>query len=394
MSTATSSDPTAADLWRSARGPLAVLAVVLLGGIVLALTTSGGSARLDPRSPAPAGGRALAEVLRDQGVQVDLVTTTAALLGGGEPGSTHPARPAAAGDTVLVTDPDLLAAEQVGQVLGTGADLVVLGAVDAGRWLPGVLAAGSPTGVRGPGCDLAAARRAGDADAGPIGYAVEGPGPGLTDVRQCYARDGVPSLLQAARDGRTVTLLGGARALTNDRLDDEGDAALALGLLGGRPRLIWYLPAAGDLPPGAATTLFYDLVPTGVWWGLGQLLVAVLLVALWRARRLGGVVTEPLPVVVRAAETVEGRARLYRRAGARDRAADSLRAGALGRLVPAMGLPRAAGPNAVVTAVARRSSRDEVGVASLLYGAAPAEDGALVRLADDLDALEREVRRP
>ena len=32
-------------------------------------------------------------------------------------------------------------------------------------------------------------------------------------------------------------------------------------------------------------------------------------------------------------------------------------------------------------------------VAGLLYGAAPAEDSALVRLADDLDALEREVRR-
>jgi hypothetical protein len=33
-------------------------------------------------------------------------------------------------------------------------------------------------------------------------------------------------------------------------------------------------------------------------------------------------------------------------------------------------------------------------VGSLLYGAAPADDAALVRLADDLDALEREVRRP
>jgi hypothetical protein len=29
----------------------------------------------------------------------------------------------------------------------------------------------------------------------------------------------------------------------------------------------------------------------------------------------------------------------------------------------------------------------------LLYGAAPSDDPALVRLADELDALEREVRR-
>jgi len=33
-------------------------------------------------------------------------------------------------------------------------------------------------------------------------------------------------------------------------------------------------------------------------------------------------------------------------------------------------------------------------VAALLYGAPPLTDDALVRLADELDRLEREVRRP
>jgi hypothetical protein len=32
-------------------------------------------------------------------------------------------------------------------------------------------------------------------------------------------------------------------------------------------------------------------------------------------------------------------------------------------------------------------------VADLLYGAEPADDGGLVRLADEIDRLEREVRR-
>ena len=125
-----------------------------------------------------------------------------------------------------------------------------------------------------------------------------------------------------------------------------------------------------------------------------QLAVAVLLLALWRARRLGPVVVEPLPVVVRAAETVEGRARLYRRSGARghgSRGAARRRPGPAGT---ALGLPRRAEPPAVVAAVAGRSGRTGPDVAALLYGAAPADDGALVRLADDLDALEREVRRP
>ena len=75
----------------------------------------------------------------------------------------------------------------------------------------------------------------------------------------------------------------------------------------------------------------------------------MLLLALWRARRLGPVVAEPLPVVVRAAETVEGRARLYRRGGARGQAA---RGAARRRPVAgsgrALGLPRRADPPAVV----------------------------------------------
>ena len=62
------------------RGPLAVLVVVLLAGLVVALAAGGpAGGQLDPRSPAPSGSRALAQLLGDQGVQVDLVTTSAAM---------------------------------------------------------------------------------------------------------------------------------------------------------------------------------------------------------------------------------------------------------------------------------------------------------------------------
>lgn len=376
-----STDPTPGDLWRSARGPLAVLLVVLVGGTLLALAAgSPGGTRLDPGSARPGGGRALATLLRHQGVTVDLVTTTAAVR--------RTARP---GDTLLVVDPDLIAPSQVAAVRRTGADLVLLAPTDPARYAPGLTAHATSAGVRVPGCRLRAARRAGTADAGGIGY--ETTGPALRQVSACYARDGLPSLVRGRAAGQRVTVLGSAVALTNDRLDDAGDAALALGLLGEAPRLVWYLPSPDDVP-AAARESFYSLVPDGVWWGLGQLAVAVLLLGLWRARRLGPVVAEPLPVVVRAAETVEGRARLYRRAGARGPAAEALRSGVRSRLEPALGLPRRAAPPAVVAAVAARSVRPAVEVGDLLYGAAPADDHALVRLADDLDALEREVRRP
>ena len=213
------------------------------------------------------------------------------------------------------------------------------------------------------------------------------------DAVGCYAREGLPSLVQLSTAGRTTTLLGSPQALTNDRFDELGNAALTLSLLGQNGRLLWYLPSLGDVSAGEQRS-FYELVPDGFWWGLTQAVVAVLVLMFWRARRLGPVVPEPLPVVVRAAETVEGRARLYRRAGARDKAAAALRAGALRRLIPLMGLPRSAEPPAVVDAVAARTRRTAPDLAALLYGAAPADDAALVRLAGDLDALEREIRRP
>lgn len=379
-----SADASPAERWRAARGPVAVTVVVLLGALVLALVAGPpGSSRLDPRSPEPSGARAVAEVLRDHGVQVDLVTTTA-----GVRASTR------AGDTLLVLDPELLVDEQAAAVRATGADLVVVGPAEPDRFAPGV-AAGQPVapGAGSPGCSLRAARRAGRADTGGRTW-VAGPETVERGARLCYARDGRPSLLQVADGDRSVTLLGDPGPLQNSRLGQEGNAALALGLLGANPRLVWYLPSVADVPSSAQDRSLYSLVPAGVWWGLAQLGIALLLVALWRARRLGPVVAEPLPVVVRAAETDEGRARLYRRAGARDTAAQALRGGVLSRLGPLLGLPSRAEPAAVVDAVAARSRRTSPDVAALLYGAAPPDDAALVRLADDLDTLEKEVRRP
>ena len=89
-----------------------------------------------------------------------------------------------------------------------------------------------------------------------------------------------------------------------------------------------------------------------------QLGVVVVLLALWRMRRLGPLVTEPLPVVVRACETVEGHGRLYRSRRARDRAAAALREAALGRIVTRLGLPRDVTADAVCQELADRTGRD------------------------------------
>ncbi|HEX4248554.1 MAG TPA: DUF4350 domain-containing protein, partial [Pseudonocardia sp.] len=217
---------------------------------------------------------------------------------------------------------------------------------------------------------------------------------------ECYSGEGGAALVQVTApvdaSSRTITVLGTPEPLTNGGLAEQGNAALTMRLLGTRPTLLWYLP--GPEQSDAAPRSLGELIPAGWRWAAVQLALAAVLAAVWRARRLGAVVHEPLPVVVRAVEAVEGRARLYRRAGAREHAADTLRAATRARLAPLLGLGRpdgeqAVAPQALVDAVAARTGRTAVEVTGLLYGPAPADERAMVELADNLDDCEREVLR-
>ena len=194
-------------------------------------------------------------------------------------------------------------------------------------------------------------------------------------------------------------MLGTGNPLTNGSLARLGNAAVALNLLGGRPRIVWLVPEPGSPSAGqgggqaGGSGGLLGLIPVPAYLVALQLAVAVLLAALWRARRFGPLIPEPLPTVVRASETVEGHARLYRSRRARGRAAAALREATLARTRPALGLAPDAAPGQVAAAFSARSGSGQARIEAMLFGPAPADDAALVALADDLDALEREVRR-
>jgi Domain of unknown function (DUF4350) len=384
MTSTTSVNRGARETWRSLRAPLAVVVLLLAVTIASAIVRSEGRrGYLDPEAVDDGGARAVANLLRAEGVDVRTVRTT-------DEAVTH----ASTGGTLLVAIPDMLTPSQLQRLAPVDADLVVVAPDNVAlaelapdvRLSRSVSATGSR--VRPPDCALPAAQRAGTAQVADRVYAVAPEAPSI----QCYPTNGEPGLLRLDQGERILTVLGDATMLTNAALLEEGNAALALGLLGERSRLTWYLPSPDDVPVDEERS-FVDLVPDGILLAGLQAIVAVVLLALWRARRLGPVVSEPLPVVVRAAEAVEGRARLYRRGRARGSAATALRESTVERLTPLVGLPPGAEPPAVVDAVSVRSGRPASEVSSLLYGAAPPDDRALVRLADDLDALEREVRR-
>jgi hypothetical protein len=208
-------------------------------------------------------------------------------------------------------------------------------------------------------------------------------------VVSCYPIAGGSGLLVVARADHVVAVVGSSRVWTNGRLGDNGDAALALGILSTQPTVQWILPRPpSQTPADRQHKSLVKLLPDRLLWALLQLLVAVLLVALWRGRRLGPVVGEPLPVVVPSAETVRGRARLLRAARARGAAAAELRTAAVRRIEAVLGLGHDAPPSAVIEGVGEYTGRPSGEINALLFGPDPHDDASLVTLANALDDLE------
>ncbi|MFD4974029.1 DUF4350 domain-containing protein [Streptomyces sp. NPDC058424] len=389
----TSVSRTGRQVWTRTRGILLALVLLLAAAVTIAAIQSRAQhGRLDPHSADPYGSRAVAALLADHGVSTHVVNTL------------DQARAATGPDTtLLVAVPDLLTDGQQSRLrhsTDASGGRTVLVAPDfpsVSGLAPGVTAAHTRSfdTTLSPGCSLPAARRAGTADTGGgIRYSTT-----VKTADACYPSDGLPTLLripQSAKGGDTV-VLGAPDILYNNRLAKRGNASLALQLLGSRPHLVWYLPSLSDASaPDTGNRGFFDLLPSGWLWGTLQLFIAAALAALWRARRLGPLVPEKLPVAIRASETVEGRARLYRKANARDRAATALRSKTRTRLAPLVGIPatQAHTPEALLPALSARLHGEGQSLHDLLFGPPPGDDAALVTLADRLDALEREVRRP
>ena len=375
---ATTEAPTTAR--RRWRGPVLVVGLVLLAALVIAvLGAAPRTGELDPEAASPDGTRALAALLEAQGVRVETVTDLDAATAG-------------AGRTVLVALPAQLSTRQRDALAASRADLVLLRPDE--RTLTALAPGVRPEPVElpeptEPACGLRAAVLAGPVDLAGAAYSTADPA-----AARCYPTgtpSGAVSLVEVRDRGRTVTVVGDAAPFTNDVLDERGNAALAMDVLGAHPDLLWYLPVPPPAEPGQERGTS-ELLPPGWVWGPVQLLVAGLAIALWRGRRLGRVVTEDLPVVVPAGETVRGRARLYRRAGARDRAAAALRADARRDLAGRLGVPRGAGDGAVVDAAAGRTGWPAGAVGALLAGPPPSDDAALVALAGELDRLRSAVR--
>lgn len=370
--------------WRTARWPLAVLVLLVLTGLgAAALRPQTSTTPYSPDSTGPDGARAVAQVLAAQGVEVELVRTTGEAVARADEGT-----------TLLVIGTYLLTDQQVADLADVEADVVL---AEAESWhleqlTDGVLTSSyaSDRGTQPAACSDEDAQAAGEITSSGLGVSAPS-----GDAVVCFSAPQDPTTGAYAvvvDEGRRIVALDDMRLLTNDLVDEDGNAALVLRALGHHDRLVWYLPSYNDTG-SAAVPSAGQLLPR--WTGplALQLLVVAFALALWRGRALGRVVTEPLPVAVRAAEATLGRGRLYRRSRSRGHAAAALRAGAARRAAARLGLPRSAGAPEVIDALARATGRSTEQVAGLLYGPPPTDDAGLLLLARALDELESEVHR-
>jgi hypothetical protein len=375
---------------------------------------------LNPDSPAATGGADLAGRLHAGGIEVDRVTSTVDAL-----------REAFAGDTTLFIPEPSFANRSYLAVLDElpATSEVVMVAPNAATLRAALIQVGASqdrwaTGRAEPGCAQPDAVRAGTAGIVLTRYwKVD------RQTDRCY--DG--ALIGMGLGRSNLTLAGASDPFRNDRIGELHNAALAVGLLSHRPRVVWLdlhrpepppalPPEASQVDPNGtgnppttpypsrnggggggggnggsgnnsgqngstAPNPLWSAFPLWMWLVLILLLLIGLVLAFAFGRRLGPPVTEPLPVVVRAAETTEGRGRLYRRAKARGPALDALRVAARHRLLPALGLEPDTPRGRLVDEVAARSGYHRNRVDSILYGYQPDNDESLVYAANELDAL-------
>ncbi|WP_186526301.1 DUF4350 domain-containing protein [Leekyejoonella antrihumi] len=357
------------------------LALLLVAVITVALTRTNGEP-LDPDNPHSTGAQALARVLSHQGVHLQTVRDRDAL----------DAAAPTPGTTLVVTRPELLSPSTLRNLSDQRVDRIVL--IDPDRYVVDQLelpvlvstASGSPTAsgscaVTGlDGLQLSGFQHTYQ----PVG-AGEPPG--------CFTSTEDPGqvLIDLPRHGSApqVVLFGSADVLRNDTVLHGDNAAIALRVLGQDHTLIWFAASSSSQEAAAGAPSVW---PAWVRPSIIVIALAVLLLALWRGRRLGALVPEPLPVIVPANEITRSRGQLYRRAKATGRAGTILREATRTRLTAYLQLPHGCPPQTLVQAAARSSGREPGEVDRLLFGPMPEDEVSMTSIAQDLSSIERQVR--
>lgn len=189
------------------------------------------------------------------------------------------------------------------------------------------------------------------------------------------------------RGNGEIVLLGGASFLDDALLDSADNAVFAHGLLdAGGP--VVFGPA---LPPDAARQGLWALIPTSAKSVLWELVIATIVFAFARGRRLGRPVPEEPISRIPSGELVYATARLYHLSGARAFCAAIIRRTTTDRIARRFGLPRDADDQQQVEAVLLRIGDPDPAVSARLHGPTPTTDQEFVALCRELEGLAGQI---
>lgn len=334
------------------------------------------------------GAKAVAQLLRANGVAVTEVTRLDDAIGAARPGS-----------TLAIVLSANLSEDALARLAEAPADLVLIETMPYTTNLMaltgdivGSSQADSPPKKVYARCSDPDATAAGSVTTGGVSlYVGQDPDRPAT---MCFGFGQFSEVLYAdlPLPGHRVTVLAGDHFVRNGTLADEGNAALALRALGRNATLTWYLPGTDAQPGGnffgEDDDIIWTLFPGWARPAFAVALAAAAAAAFWRGRRFGKLVPETLPVAVPAAEAAAGLGRLYRQSHACGHAAAALRAATAARVASRLGLPPSSPPEVVVPRIADATHADANLVGRLIYGPAPATDDELLALATSLRQLE------
>lgn len=356
--------------------PLLLLGIAVVAVAALAGPGAGGLP-LDPRSTGPDGTKALVDSLRELDASVSVV-----------------AAPRAGDDVALLLSDVLDDADrdELGAWVEAGGRLVVGDGLSPLSPEPvgGATVAGFVQAPVARECDVAALAGVDEVQPGApsVVYGEPGAGPGAgagEGTQRCFPRNDGHWLVVTQRGDGVVVALGGPEVLTNAQLASADHAVLAGALLAPEPgtSVAFLRPPL----PGEGEATLTELVDPRVRSALWQLLVAFLLLAAWRARRLGRPLEEQTPVHVPGSELVVAVGNLLQQTRATGRAAALLRDDLRRAMTLRLGLPASTPPERVAEVAAARTGVDEHEARSVLAGPAPRDEAGMVALARAAERL-------
>ena len=198
--------------------------------------------------------------------------------------------------------------------------------------------------------------------------------------------------VQSDNELGTVVEVFTPEIFTNAEIGKADNAVLLANLVDARKgSSVSIMTADTSAAPESGNQGLLSLVPSSLEQALIQLMIAVLVLALWKGRRLGRLVTEPQPVELPASSLVLAVGELLQQAGQANGAGKVLRRDLRRRLAQLIGVSSEVPPGVLAQIVSRRTGIDERRLAQALIDAPIGSGESLLALAQTIEDVHREV---